>query len=105
MAKKLPKTAEENTTDKNLAVNDKSSSKNADKKGKPAQGPKKPNIFKRFGKLCKEVFSELKKVSWPGGKTIMSQTGIVVAVVLCFFVVLLGMDSLLNWLLGLLLGY
>ena len=32
---------------------------------------KKPNVFKRMGKKLKEVFSEIKKVTWPSPKTVV----------------------------------
>lgn len=44
------------------------------------------------GKKCKEVFSELKKVSWPNFKTVVKNTGIVIVVVLVFTVILFGID-------------
>lgn len=77
-------------------------------KNKPAQEvkktkkkDKKPNFFQKFGAKCKDVFSELKKVSWPSfGKT-MKQTGMVISVVALFMLVTLGIDSLLSWLLKL----
>lgn len=53
---------------------------------------KKPNIFKRFGRKCKEVFSELKKVSWPSFGKVVKNTGIVLAVVLVFLVVITVVD-------------
>lgn len=62
---------------------------------------KKPNIFKRFGAKCKDVFSELKKVSWPTFAQVVKQTGIVLAVVLVFMVVIFGFDMGLSALLGL----
>ena len=62
---------------------------------------KKPNIFKRFGAKCKDVFSELKKVSWPTFAQVVKQTGIVLAVVLVFMVVIFAFDMGLSTLLGL----
>lgn len=64
---------------------------------------KKPNIFKRLGKRFKETNSELKKVSWPTFGKVVKQTGIVIAIVLIFAVVLLGIDKLLELLFGLLI--
>lgn len=53
---------------------------------------KKPNIFVRLGRKIKEVFFELRKVTWPSfGKT-MAQTGVVIAVVLFFLVIITGID-------------
>lgn len=53
-----------------------------------AKTEKKPNIFKRLWHKIKEVFSELKKVTWPTfGKTVKN-TGIVLVVVAVFLVVI-----------------
>ncbi len=58
---------------------------------------KKPNIFKRFGRKMKDVFSELKKVSWPTFPKVVKQTGVVIVVVLAFLVVITAFDfGLLN---------
>lgn len=56
---------------------------------------------KKFGRRTKETFSELKKVSWPSFKEVVKKTGVVIAVVLFFTVVLFGVDRLLSWLYGL----
>ena len=64
-------------------------------KNKPAkkvQKTKKPNIFKRMGAKIKDVFSELKKVSWPSFGKVVKQTGIVLAVVAIFLVVITAFD-------------
>ena len=63
---------------------------------------KKPNIFVRMGRKLKEVFSEIKKVSWPSFDKVLKQTGVVVGVVLAFFVVIMLMDLGLGKLLTLL---
>ena len=60
------------------------------KKSKPAN--KKPGFFARFGKKCKEIFSELKKVSWPSFGKVVKNTGVVIAVVLMFLVVITVVD-------------
>lgn len=65
---------------------------------------KKPNIFKRFGRKTKEVFSELKKVSWPSVGKVIKQTGVVIAVVIIFLVLVTGVDYGLSRLLTLLVG-
>ncbi|MDR3021385.1 MAG: preprotein translocase subunit SecE [Clostridiales bacterium] len=46
----------------------------------------------------RETIGELKKVSWPSFKTVVKSTGIVIAVVLFFLIVLVGVDSLLGYL-------
>ena len=54
---------------------------------------KKPNIFVRMGRKLKEVFSELKKVTWPSfGKTLKS-TGVVLGIVLMFTVIVTAINS------------
>ena len=53
---------------------------------------KKPNFFKRIGMKIKDVFSELKKVSWPTFPKVVKQTGIVLVVVLLFLIVITAFD-------------
>lgn len=48
-----------------------------------------------------KTFSELKKVSWPGFKTVVKQTSVVLVVVLAFLLVIFGLDKLCSWLIGL----
>ncbi len=62
---------------------------------------KKPGFFKRIGMKLKDVFSELKKVNWPSFGKVVKQTGIVLAVVLMFLVVITAFDSGLLYLLEL----
>lgn len=67
---------------------------------KPANKPKndKPKKKRSLGRWFKEVFSELKKVSWPTFAKTLTQLGVVIVVVLFFLLVLMGMDALLSWL-------
>ncbi|MBR4999041.1 MAG: preprotein translocase subunit SecE [Clostridia bacterium] len=53
-----------------------------------------------MAKALKDTGNELKKVSWPGFKKVVKQTGIVLAFVLIFGVVLFGFDRLCSWLTG-----
>lgn len=71
-----------------------------DKKVQPKN--KKENFFKRIGRKFKEVFSELKKVSWPSFNKIVKQTAVVLGVVLLFMIVITLMDLGLGALLQLL---
>ena len=71
-----------------------------DKKVQPKN--KKENFFKRMGRKLKEVFSELKKVSWPSFNKIVKQTAVVLGVVLLFMIVITLMDLGLGQLLKLL---
>ncbi len=54
---------------------------------------KKPGFFKKMGGKIKDVFSELKKVSWPTFGKVVKQTGIVLVVVLLFLVVITAFDQ------------
>ncbi len=87
-------------TDANVPVNEAEAAAKPAKKSKPAN--KKPNIFKRFGKKCKEVFAELKKVTWPSFGKVVKHTGVVLAVVAIFLVVFMVIDWGLSALLQLL---
>ena len=61
------------------------------KKAKKRSG--KPGFFKRIGLKIKDVFSELKKVSWPSFSKVVKKTGVVIVVVLAFLVVITAFDS------------
>ncbi|MBQ3494761.1 MAG: preprotein translocase subunit SecE [Clostridia bacterium] len=65
---------------------------------------KKEKKQSKLGKKFKETTSELKKVSWPTFAQVCKKTGVVLAVVIIFAVVLFGIDRLLSWLFGLLTG-
>ena len=65
---------------------------------------KKPNLFVRMGRKLKEVFSEIKKVSWPSFGKVIKSTGVVIAVIVVFLIVLTGINYGLNSLLGLISG-
>lgn len=60
------------------------------KKTKKKDG--KPGFFKRIGLKIKDVFSELKKVSWSKFPKVVKQTGVVIVVVLAFLVVITAFD-------------
>ena len=76
----------------------------ADKSVKKPVKNKKPNIFKRMWGKIKEVFSELKKVTWPDFKTVMKQLGCVLVTVVLVLAVILVMDLGLEQLLKLIQG-
>jgi len=82
----------------NLANNVAESSKQQklDKKNK------KPNFFQKLGKIFKEMFSELKKVTWPTWKVAATSLITVLVVVLIFLIIVMGFDYLASWLLSLL---
>lgn len=75
---------------------DKAKEKEA-KKAKKEKKDKKPGFFKRLGSKIKDVFSELKKVTWPTFPKVVKQTGVVLLVVLVFLIVITAFDfGLLN---------
>ena len=63
---------------------------NAEKKEKKSD--KKPNIFVRMWGKIKEVFSELKKVTWPTFPTVLKQLGAVLLTVLIVLVLIMFID-------------
>ena len=65
------------------------------------QKNKKPNIFRRMGAKIKEVFSELKRVTWPSFFTVLKTTGVVLVIILAILIVVTGVDSVLGLLLKL----
>ena len=74
--------------------------KDVAKDKKKKEKVKKPN---KIVKSLKDTGNELKKVSWPGFKQVVKQTGIVLVFVLVFAVVIFGFERLCSWLAGLLL--
>lgn len=54
---------------------------------------KKGNIFKKIGKFFKDVVSELKKVTWPSRKNLISYTIAVLVFVAIMMIVIYGIDS------------
>ncbi len=66
-----------------------------------AKKDKKPRE-KKIGKKTREMTSELKKVTWPTFSEVAKKTGVVLAVVVIFAVVVFGIDALLGFLFDLL---
>ena len=64
-----------------------------EKNKKKTKAEKKPS---KVGKMIKETGSELKKVTWPTFKETVKRTGVVLAVVIFFGVVLLAFDYILS---------
>ena len=54
---------------------------------KAKSAEKRPNIFVRMGRKLKEVFSELKKVTWPTFGKVVKSTGVVLVLVVLFLVI------------------
>ena len=70
----------------------KNSQSNKPEKSKKQDKNKKPNFFVRMGRKLKETFSELKRVTWPGFGKALKATGVVLAIVLVFMVVVTGVN-------------
>ena len=77
---------------------------NKPEKSKKPDKNKKPNGFVRAGRKLKETFSELKRVTWPTFGKALKATGIVLAIVLGFIVVVTGVNFGFTKLLELLTG-
>ncbi|MDR3262916.1 MAG: preprotein translocase subunit SecE [Clostridiales bacterium] len=91
-----------------LAQTSKNKNVQSGKKDKALKdGEKRPNVFVRAGRAIKrkfkEMWSELKKVTWPEPKEAFKQTLVVLVVVASFLVVLFLMDLGLSNLLKLLI--
>lgn len=67
---------------------------------------KKPNAFVRFfkniGRKCKDMFSEIKNVTWPKLPVVVKQTGVVLGVILLFVIFVTAVDAGLGALIELL---
>lgn len=75
--------------------------KQVDKKNKN-KDKKKVRETGKLKKKAKETMSELKKVIWPSFGDVVKKTGVVLAVVLVFAVVIFGIDYVLGLLVSLL---
>ena len=82
----------------------KSKEKVVDKKDKKKDKKKNKGKSGGIGKKTKETISELKKVTWPTFGEVVKKTGIVIAFVLIFGLFLYGVNTLLGWLVSLLVG-
>ena len=75
-----------------------------EKASKQTKTQKKAKSDKQKRSRVKETISELKKVSWPSFGKACKQTGTVLAVVAVFMLVVLGIDSLLTWIINLIVN-
>ena len=69
-----------------------SEQKVAPKKDKKQNKDKKPNVFVRMGRKLKETFSELKRATRPSFGKALKATGVVLAIVLVFTVIVTGVN-------------
>lgn len=65
---------------------------------------KKPGLFARIKRFFRNMNSELKKTSWPTRKELVKYTGVVLAFIVVFAVVVGGIDYLLGLLVRLISG-
>jgi len=68
---------------------------------KKDHGPKKENIFVRIGKFLREVVGELKKLTWPTRKELVSYTLTVMGFILLLAVIIYALDFVFGSGLGL----
>ena len=87
------KTNKKNKKENSADISAKNNKKNAKTKKRKESKPRR-----NFGK---EVVSELKKVNWPSFKNTCKQTGTVLVVVGVFMLAVLGIDSLVAWIISL----
>ena len=95
----------EDKTVKNKAEDKKAKkdSKN-DKNGKDNKKKKEKKNKKGLIRKTKETASELKKVTWPSFGEVVKKTGVVIAFVVIFGLLIFGIDTLLSWLVTLLVA-
>ncbi len=90
------------TEEKKIPTQDEKVSKKSDKKTDKKFKKKKEKKNKlNVKQKTKETMSELKKVTWPKFPEVVKRTGVVLAVVLIFAVILFGLDSLFGFVFGL----
>lgn len=95
--------AETNATDTSKKEEKKDKS-NAKKDKKVVNKKKTTNEGSSLGKKARATVSELKKVTWPTFGQLVKNTGVVLAFVLLFVVLLLGVNALFGWLFELVTG-
>ena len=76
----------------NVATENNNLKEKNNKKAQKTKKSGKPGFFSRVGAKIKDVFSELKKVNWPSFSKVVKQTGVVLAVVLLFLVIITAFD-------------
>ena len=85
--------AQEETKQENQQVEEKKENAKEDNKKDKKKKKKGEGRFKR---KTKEVFSELKKVTWPTFGQVVKKTATVLVVVIAFGLALLGIDTVLE---------
>ena len=79
--------------------------KSTKKAKKSKEEPKKPNVFQRTGKWFRDLRIEFKNVTWPTRKTVMTNTGVVLSVIVMGSLIIglpdTGLLKLVQFLIGL----
>ena len=79
--------------------------KSTKKAKKSKEEPKKPNVFQRIGKWFRDLRIEFKNVTWPTRKTVMTNTGVVLSVIVMGSLIIglldTGLLKLVQFLIGL----
>ena len=74
---------------------------NANKKAKPSLGTRFVNFFKGIGKSFKNMYHELKKVTWPTKKELLNYSVAVFAFLVVMGIIIglidAGSGLLINW--------
>ena len=84
-------------TEENKNVQEKDSSKKAEKK---PEKNKKPSLWSRIKKFLKEVKSEVSKVVWPTPKQVLNNTVVVIVVVVLAGIFIAAVDTVFKFLAG-----
>lgn len=79
------------STSKKADASDKKSEKKSKKADKKAD--KKPNVFQRIGKWFHDLKVEFKNVTWPTRDTVVTNTSVVLAVIVMGSVIIGLIDS------------
>lgn len=113
VAESTSEKAESNSKKENKEQKAKGESKKDSKDGKNAKNAKNAKNKKKanangeekrtLAQKTRATVSELKKVTWPSFGQTVKQTGVVIAFVLIFVVILLGLNSLFGWLFNLII--
>ena len=64
--------------------------------------PSKPSLWNKLGKFVREVRSEMRKVSWPNRKELITYTVVVIITVIIVALFTSVVDVIITWVLNLL---
>ena len=62
-----------------------------------ASSKKKKGFFSGISKFFRDVFSEVKKITWPSRKQVVNNTIIVIIAIIIIGAVIAGFDAVLGW--------